>query len=244
MKKMLPVACLVLALLLYGCNEQDVLYDMARFDRTYVPAMVLTGTKDTTGQSVLAVKRLRQDWDLLSAKYRQLFVVGDSAGKVSGIIERADLLITTGDFQGAHRELESISGILLDVRKRSGIDYYMDYLNRFYSTMEKTLSTVLAKEPDNVTESDLASIAAMLPRAREQWSNVSTARFDRKPFLFDKQTEKALMDAVVAEARAIENLEAALRSGNRKLIFRYSGQLREGFFSVYRMFGNFDSVSI
>jgi len=244
LNKILPVACLVLASLLFGCNEQEVLHDMARFDRAYVPALVLTGTKDTTGQSVLAVKRLRQDWDLLSAKYRQLFVAGDATGKVSGIIERADLLITTGDFEGAHRELQSISGILKDARKESGIDYYMDYLSQFSTTISKPVSAVMGKEPEDITGSDVESIAVMLPKARAQWNAVSNARFDRKPFLFDKQTERALMEAVAAETKAIENLDAAIRSGNRKLIARHSVLLREGFLRIFRMFGNFDSVSI
>lgn len=244
LRKVLPLVFSVAALLVSGCNEQEVIHDMARFDRAYVPALVLTVTRDTTGQSVLAVKRLRQDWELLSAKYRQLFAGGDGADKVDGIIERADLLVTTGDFEGAHRELESIRGILQDARKSRGIDYFMDYLTPFHSAMEKVVSAVDGKEPKDITRLDVSVIEKMLPEAKARWRAVSAAPFDRKPFLFDKETEKALMEAIAAEAKAIGYLEAAVRSGNRKLIAKHAEMMKKGYYRVFRMFGNFDSVSI
>jgi len=243
LRKVLPLVFSV-AILVSGCNEQDVIHDMARFDRAYVPALVLTVTRDTTGQSVLAVKRLRQDWELLSARYQQLFAGGDAAGRVNSSIERADLLITTGDFEGAHRELRSVRSILHDARKSRGIDYYMDYLTAFQPAMEKAVSAVDGKKPEDITRLDVSVMEKMLPEAKARWRQVSAAPFNRKLFLFDKGTEKALMEAVAAEANALGYLEAAVRSGNRKLIAKHAEMVKEGFYSVLKMFGNFDSVSI
>lgn len=244
MRTMLLYALLTMSVLVSGCKEQDIAYDMARFDRAYVPALVLTGTRDTTGQSVLAVKRLKQDWTVLSARYAQVFVVGGAAENINGILDRADMLISTGDFQGAHRELEAIREILMDARKRHGIDYFIDYLTAFHSSLEKIVSVVKGREPADMTEEDERQIAGLLADARIRWQNASRAPFDRRSFLFDKQTEKALREVMAEEARAIENLEAALRSGNRKLIIKYALLLEKGYTSVFRMFGDFESVSI
>jgi hypothetical protein len=217
---------------------------MAGFDRAYVPALSLTAGKDTTGQSVLAVKRLKQDWDILSAKHAQVFAIGGAGGKINAILERADMLVSTGDFKGAHSELEALGNVLLDARRRHGIDYFMDYLISFCSVMEDAVSDRDGRDPAAITEGDMRTLAGQIPGVRVRWNAVAEAPFDRKAFLFDKQTEAALRDAVAQEAKAIDNLEAALRSGNRKLVMKHILLLKEGYASVFRMFGNFESVSI
>jgi hypothetical protein len=244
MRIILFSALMTIAVLVSGCKDQDIAYDMARFDRAYVPALVLTGSKDTTGQSVLAVKRLKQDWAVLSAKHAQVFAIDGAAEKVNSKLDRADMLITTGDFQGAHTELEEIRDVFLDARKRHGIDYFMDYLTEFHSTMEDIVSVAEGKDPSHISDADVSSMARLLPEASARWQALEKAPFDRGSFLFDKQTEKALRDAMAEEARAIDNLDAAIRSGNRKLIKKHALLLKKGYARVFKMFGNFESVSI
>ena len=243
-KALLGYLLFITLIIVSGCREDEVMHDMARFDRAYVPALVLTGTRDTTGRSVLAVKRLRQDWELVSAKYAGIFRGGDTAMRISGIIEKADALVTTGDFEGAHAELERIRGLMMEARKSNGVEYYLDFLTDFHTTMEKMVSVVKDRDPSLMGTQDAEAIARLLPLARAQWKAVSEAPFSRGPFLFSRENEEALMEAVAAEAGAIEDLGAALRSRNMKLISRHTMLMKAGFARVFEMFGNFDSVSI
>ena len=242
-KSLLPLLLLAAAMIV-GCDEGEITHDMARFDRAYVPALVLTSTKDISGQSVLAVKRLRQDWELVSAKYSRIFTGGEASMNIGSIIERSDGLITIGDFAGAHAELERIRVLMMDARRRNGIEYYLDPLTVFHQSMEKMASRVSGKDHASITEEDIRAIAGMLPLARKQWQVVTDAPFKRGPFLFTRDNEAALMDAVAAEGRAIEDLGDALRSRNRRVIARHVLLLKQGYSMVLRMFGNFDSISI
>ena len=244
MRKNLIFALMALGILATACNEKDVIYDMARFDRAYVPALALTEEKDSTGQSVLAVKRLKQDWAVLSGKYAQVLALDGASEDINRNLDRADMLITTGDFRGAHKELEPIGSILLRARKKHGIDYFMDYMTAFHSSLERAVAILDNRVPATLTEEDVSVISGLLPDIRTRWNAVAEAPFDRTAFLFDKETETSLRSALAEEAKAIDNMDAALRSGNHKLIFKHALLLREGYQRVFRMFGNFESVSI
>lgn len=233
-----------LSLLSAGCDDYDVIHDMARFDRAYIPALVLTSKKDSTGQSVVAVKRLRQDWMVLKAKYASMVGTGGTSDEVDSSIERADMLITTGEFAGAHKELESIREVLLKARRSHEVDYYLDYLTEFHSAMERAVDLVAGKEADAITKANIDTMRAILPDLRSSWQKVVEAPFDRRPFLFSRDTEKALMTAVDEAAMMIDDLEAAIRSGNRPLVLKHTMLVKKSYSRVFKMFGNFDSVSI
>lgn len=245
MSRAVPVVLIMVwSFILTGCQDKNVLYDMAMFDRSYIPALVLTSKKDTTGQSVVALKRLRQDWGVLTAKRAAVFAADARSEKIKEAIDRADSLVTIGDFKGAHTELESIREILLDARRQYKIDYYVDYLTVFHSTMEAMVSAVEGKAPGQLTGQDIATIKRFVPEARAQWNNVREARFSRGVFLFTRETKESLDVLVAQEARNLEDLAAAIRSGNHKLIIKHTLLIKKGYSSVFRMFGNFESVTI
>lgn len=243
-KKMLPCVVAIAILLVSGCKEDDLLYDMARFDRTYIPALILSSGRDTSGQSIFAVKRLRQDWMLLEAKYSHMFTDGGEASSIGDIISRSDMMISTGEYQKAHTELEKIRGILLEARKKYGVDYYLDHLTEFHSTMERIVGVVRGKPVEEISASDINKMQGMLSMARVQWKGVEAAPFERSSFRFTEDDEKALMLAVAAQAKNIEVFDAALRSRNKKLIAMNAMKLKGGFLSVFRMFGDFESISL
>ncbi len=245
MKRFIPILLIVvLSMILSGCQKDEVYYDMARFDRAYIPALVLTSKKDNTGQAVLAIKRLRQNWGVLTAKQAAIFAADARAEKIKDALEKADALISVGDYKGAHMELEEIREIMMKARRQHKIDYYPDYLTVFHSTMETIVSTVEGKSPEQLTKQDIMTISRYLPQAKTQWTAVSNAPFDAEVFKFTKETKEGLDALVQAEFKNLEHLEAAIKSGNHKLIIKHTIKIKQGYSGVYKTFGNFESVSL
>lgn len=239
------VYVVVIALLLAsGCKEDVVQYDMARFDRSYIPALLMTGSHDSSGQSIMAVKRLKQDWILLEAKYPQLFSHGGEASAIGDIIGRSDMMITTGEYEKAHQELEKIRGSMYRTRKKYSIDYYLDYLTEFHFSMEKMLAIVNDKSIENITESDLVKMKAILPVLKAQWKSLEAAPFERTSFRFTQDSEKVLKREIAGQARNIEVLDAAFLSHNKKLIVMNAMKIKSAYVFIISMFGDFDSSSL
>lgn len=235
---------LCLASLVAGCDEHDVRYDMARFDRAYIPALTLTASKDVTGMSILAVKRLKQDWEVLKIKNAAVLVPNGIATTVDGVLDRADMNITIGNFSATHNDLKEIRQLLYDARQKQQIDYFLDHLTVFQAQLDKVLKPIEGSAPEDISTKDIEAIARELPEAKRRWDVLMRAEFDRSVFLFSNEMEEALIALIKEEYRNIGDFQAALLSGNRKLIAKHALLIRQGYDSVFRMFGNYESVSL
>ena len=244
MRKIAVISLFIfLSVAICGCNEDNTGYNMARFDRTYIPSLVLTAKKDPTGQSILAISRLKQDWELLKSINSDLFM-GDGLMEIDRVIERANMDIATGDYKAAHMGLERIRDIMHDMRKQRGIDYFVDYLNEFHSVMETMVSALSGKQSADLTEGDIKIIWNNLPEARAKWQAVKNAKFERETFIFTKETAEVMRQSIKQQEKNIDILEAAIVSRNKKLIYKHTIMIKKGYSDIFKMFGNFDSVSL
>ncbi len=228
-------AALAALALLGGCAGNPVQESMASFDRAYIPALILTAKKDTTGQNIMAVKQLKLEWSLFRSRNPGLAEEGGPAQGVGDLIRKADGLINVGKYREAHKTLIKVEKIMREARRESGIKYFPDRLAEFHDVMEKIVG-VSSKSP--------ARVSGLMPDAIKAWQNVRKARFSRGTFRFNKDQKKRLEKLIDDEAQLLEALSAAAASNDRKKVAGLANEVKVKFTTIYRMFGNFQGASL
>ena len=237
MKKALRAmsAALAALALLGGCAGNPVQESMASFDRAYIPALILTAKKDTTGQNIMAVKQLKLEWNLFRSRNPGLADEGGLAQGVEGLIREADGLMNIGKYREAHQRLVKIEKIMREARVAAGIVYFPDRLAEFHDVMEEIVG-VSSKSP--------ARVSILMPDAIKAWRNVQKARFNRRFFRFTSDQKERLHKLIDDEAQLLEALLAAAASNDRKKVAGLANEVKAKFVTIYRMFGNFRGASL
>ncbi len=237
MKKALRAIYMALAalVLLGGCASNPVQESMASFDRAYIPALMLTAKKDTTGQNIMAVKQLKLEWSLFRSRNPGLAEEGGPAQGVGDLIRKADGLINVGKYREAHKTLIKVEKIMREARRESGIKYFPDRLAEFHDVMEKILGAS-SKSP--------ARVSTLMPDAISAWRVVKKARFNRRFFRFTSDQEERLEKLIDDEAQLLKALLAAAVSNDRKKVAGLTSDVMAKYTAIYRMFGNFHGASL
>lgn len=234
--------CLLFALpVLFGggCREGELLGDMAALDRAYIPAFVLTAEADESGEAVMAVKDFKLRWFTFKAKYSGRGWDAE-LGRVENIIMDADRRVNGGELKAAHDALKGIRGVMLELRRSEGIEYFLDYLAEFQGPMEAILLAVKDKSPDDVGETELEVVRANLFGAAALWEKAETARFDREVYGMSQSQADRLAACMARERNALRELERALSSGDRRAVTKAALGIESDFLEVYRLFGRFE----
>lgn len=224
----------VIVVLVSGCRGDDVVASMAEFDRAYIPALILTSEKDTSGRSVMAMKQLKLGWSIFKGRNPEMVAEGGPATGIEDIVMDADGLMNGGRYKEAHREIEKIRDILYRLRSEAGISYFPDRLTEFHAVMERLLEK----------GGDTDKMVALVPEALAAWKAVEEAPFVRKHYRFSKDMEKALRKRITAVSEALKALGEAAGSGSGKEAAMMAREVRKGFSDVYSMFGNFGGASL
>ncbi len=237
MKKALRAmsAALAAMALAAGCAGNPVQESMASFDRAYIPALILTAKKDTTGQNIMAVKQLKLEWSLFRSRNPGLADEGGPAQGVEDLVSKADSLINVGKYREAHKTLIKVEKIMREARVEAGIKYFPDRLAEFHDVMEKIVGAS-SKSP--------ARVSGLMPDAIKAWDNVQKARFNRRFFRFTSDQKERLERLIDDEAQLLEALSAAAASNDRKKVAGFAIEVKVKFVTIYSMFGNFHGASL
>ncbi len=229
--------CAALALvmaLVAGCVGSPVQENMAAFDRAYIPALILTSERDTSGQSVMAIKQLKLQWSVFKSRSPDMAEEGGAAHGVDSLIMKADSQINVGRYREAHQTLARIRLVLLEARAESSIKYFPDRLVEFHVVLEKIEGA--SRDPERVQR--------YMPDAMAAWERVQKARFSKGSFRFNKDRAKRLKSLIEKEADALSALSAAAASDDRKKVAELVEDVSEKFKTIYSMFGNFGGASL
>jgi hypothetical protein len=222
--------------------QGELLDSFAKLDRAYVPALALTkmGTAEASNK---ALGKLKQQWRVFNAKYADAVPNDDGwkkdfASVGTAISEAADHL-ANGRQLDAHESLEAIREILLETRRRNGMDYYLDRLTEFHTTMEEIVLAVKVEQPMDLTQDKIEKIRQLTGKAVAQWDEVKSSPFQPQRFGFNEEKMAKRKQLLQAETAALEKLEQALAAKDKAQIVATGMAIKPLFAQSFMLFGTF-----
>lgn len=228
-------------------KQASLLQDMAVLDRAYIPALFYSAEGEQN-KSRKAMAKFIRGWEAFKKNNIDMGKFDpywdEDLDKVENLIHRADSLIKDGnDLVAAHDELEKIRDVMLELRVRNSMDYFLDYMTRFHSSMEAILLTVKDKPAETLSEQDLEIVEQELKKAELLWQDVMSAKVDGKLFGFNKAQLKSVETLKLEQRDKIEQLQQVLAAGDKSAIIKSSLALRPVFARLFKMFGDFTSLT-
>lgn len=247
------VAHLLLFLVLLGCAREpiqhNILRSMAEFDRIYIPALLFTNLQKQR-ESEIALERLSREWNGFNRKfYGVKFKYGvnitdrfwkEDFERVNTLITTAEVLVIEEKLPEAYGKLEKVRIAFRELRHRNGLDYFLDGIHEFHSSMEQILLTLRGK--DNLTDKDLDGLRSLFKQAQASWAKVARSEVDPELFGFDPEKIKAIRKRVKDEEMMLAGFAAALSSKDTDNIFQAATDLKPNFVVLYKAFGDFQPI--
>ena len=139
----------------------------------------------------------------------------------------------------AHNVLEHVRVILMQLRQKHGIDYYLDYQTAFHEPMEAIVLAAKGKTPATLAEQDLAKIRNTMPALEARWKAVQNARFDPDKYGLDSERAARVKRSLELETEAIEKLKKALAGSDKTSMIQLAVAIKPPFAQLYMLFGEF-----
>jgi hypothetical protein len=244
-KKCLSIWVFTLGFFSASAALADIASDSAVFDKAYIPALALSGQNEPE-KTRAAMDQLKAAWGVYAGAHRQYKPADATWGKgfadIDSAIAKADAIVTSGaNMSQAHDALEPVRIILMQLRRKNGIDYFVDYQTAFHEPMEAIALTVKGKTPQTLTAQDIDSIRKHIPTLDARWSALQNARFEPQPFGFDSARSAKLQQLIAAETQAIAALKKALAQPDKAALIQRAAAIKPPFAQMFMLFGAFAS---
>lgn len=216
--------------------------DMADFDSFYAAALFFTSNENRTS-SKKAMKQLDAQW----AAFKKILSRNFPHDRPS----RSDLAIINQMIEDAVRNTrlnarpsevyEILKGVRISffhLRKRNSIDYYLDYLTKFYLSMEPIFITAIYKKPETFTNETIQVMTTRLSEAAKDWHQATMAHFDQRLFSFSAAREESRKELVNKVTESISRLKTALDAQDRLVILQEIASVESNFNKLYFLFGD------
>ena len=240
-------------LILIGCTGQSVkqglLRSMIEFDKRYIPALVFTNLQQQR-ESELAMDNLKREWDKFNQKYYSLEIRyglnitdkfwKEDFEKIKGLVVSAEGFVKEEDLKAAHENLEEIRLLLLELRHRNGLKYFLDTMTKFHDSMEAIIETLRGK--DKLNDRDLSRLESLAQEADKSLKAALAFEFDPDLYKYTPEKIKAIREKLGSEMEELEDFERAVAAQNSDSIFQTAQDLKPGFVVLYKSFGNFQSI--
>lgn len=216
---------------------------MARFDQAYIPVLALT-SQEKSGPARKAMGALRPVWRAFVDKYF-LDTHGDDQWQadleaVGQRIEASARIIQSGEkLKDAHEELEHIRAIMLQLRERNDIEYFIDHLTRFHEPMESIVLAVKDKDAAELSPSDIEDLRETVTEARLLWREVANADLDPALFELDPDAVATVRMLIEQQQAELDRLETAAQKGSRNEIKQAGMAIKPNFAKLFMTFGRF-----
>jgi len=227
--------------------DGKLLKQMVHFDQAYIPTLAFT-SEEKVKQSRNAMTFLLPVWDKFRTGYQD-FNMKDPEwrtdfDRVDVYIKDAKKIIDSGkNLHNAHEKLESIRVVLMNLRTRNGIDYFIDYLTRYHEPMEKIVLAAKGKSAETFSENDLVVIRKDLPKAKNLWMQIESIKFDSNLFEFNANKKKLLQTLVNDERIALERLDNTLKQQDKNKIIMAAVGIKPSFARIFKLFGKFPELN-
>lgn len=240
------ILILGLSLLLTGFSKATLKKDFVSFDKAFIPPLALTRAEKAK-PSKKAMKLLKENWGTFKAKYYEANPNDPSwkadFNKVDQKIMEAAKTVKSGkNLMDAHESLEEIRYIFLELRKRNGINYYIDPLSEFHVFMEVIVHTADENDPDTLDDSDKQTIREQYDQASKIWHRIKTSEFDRDLYGFNDEKMAQMKKLLKMESEALNKLGKALEVNNNALIIETGKAIKPNYAKLYKLFGDFERI--
>ncbi|MFH1683837.1 MAG: hypothetical protein ABIA67_03015 [Candidatus Margulisiibacteriota bacterium] len=244
---------LIIIVVLFGCAQEPLqpklIRSMVEFDQAYIPALIFTNLQKQR-ESELAVERLRKKWDKFNQKYYGLEIkygkdITDKFWKedfdqISALIVSAEGFVKQKKLSAARGKLEGIRVVLLELRSRNGLKYFLDGMTGFHNSMEGLILTLTGK--DKLNDKDVFKLRLLFKEAQSSWTKVAGSEIDLLLFGFDPKKIEAVKKRIQEEEQGMASLAAALSSKDADRIFQAAQDLKPNFMVLYKAFGDFQPI--
>lgn len=242
--KRLGVLLLVLAAgLLTGFSKNELRQDMVRLDKSYIAALALT-SQAKVAESRKAMEILAGSWKGFKDRYYDANP-GDAQWKKDldaadhMIAEASQIVVSDRKVTDAHETLEEMRMVMMKLRARNGIEYFVDHLTAFHEPMEAIVLAAKDKTPETLTDADVQRIRATLPEAEALWKRVMAGNLDGPTYALDASQLERARKLMQTEQQALATLKSALAAGDKPAIIKAAVGVKPNFAALFMTFGDF-----
>jgi len=244
--KLIKIHGVALFLLTMATDVQaniTLIKDMVHFDQAYIPVLAFSSVEEVNASRASMIV-LENAWRDFKSKY-YLNPGNDKLwatdfNKIDGYVLAGKEIIMRGThLKDAHEELEHVRIIMMHLRERNNIEYYIDHLTRFHEPMEQIVLAVKGKTAATLDDKTVSLIKNTLPEARQRWHSVLSSKFDASLYEFNKTRAEMLGTLVKKEEVALENLQKAITANDKAQIIGAGLAIKPNFAKLFMAFGHF-----
>lgn len=226
---------------LYDADDIPLVLDMIALDKAYIASLALTDM-GKIDKAKLALESLLSTWAVFRSKhhdYHDSQTFKDLLDMVENFfISSAGALEAEGNPVAAHELLEQAKTPMTSLRNELNLEYYIDYLNSYHGIMVRLLENVQLTYGQRLDEIDLEHISNLTAEAEKRWQAVLIADFDPSMYSFDTEKIEKFKRYREAHTKALENLNTAIDSGDKKEVIKSVKDLKPKFARLYKLFGD------
>lgn len=229
--------------LLMGFSKTDVRQDMVKLDKAYIAALALT-SQGKVAESRKAMEILAGSWKQFKGRYydanpddRQWKKDFDAADHM--IAEASHIVVSDRKVTDAHEALEEIRMVMMKLRARNEIDYFVDGLTAFHEPMEAIVLAAKDKTPETLTDADVQRIRETLPEAERLWERAMVGKLDGATYQLDASQLERARKLMQTEQQALATLKNALAGGDKSGIIKAAVGIKPNFAALFMTFGDF-----
>jgi hypothetical protein len=240
MRKLTVILC---AALLMGMGSDELRQDMVRLDKVYIAALAFS-SQGKAVETRSAMRDLTRTWQGFRERHRaanpQDLQWQKDFDAMERLIGKAAAIADSGrKVTDAHEALEEVRIVMMQLRARNGIEYFVDRLTAFHEPMESIVLLAKDKSPEQLAERDIARIGELLPQAEALWGQVVQAQFDAATYQLDPEAYAKARRLMQLEQQALAELRAALAAGDRARIAKAAVAIKPSFAALFMTFGDF-----
>ena len=229
--------------LLMGMSSDELRQDMVRLDKVYIAALSLS-SQGKAAETRKAMGDLTRTWGGFRDRHRAANPQDPQWQKdfeaVEHLIGEATAMANSErKVTDAHEALEEVRIVMMKLRSRNGIEYFIDRLTAFHEPMEGIVLAAKDKSPEQLAERDIARISELLPQAVALWGQVVQAQFDAATYQLDSEAYAKAHRLMQLEQQALAELRAALAAGDRARIAKAAVAIKPSFAALFMTFGDF-----
>jgi len=243
MKRLSVLLFVLCAGLLMGFSKNELRQDMVKLDKAYIAALAVT-SQDKAAESRKAMEILTGSWKGFKDRYydanpgdtqwRKDFDAADHMIAEAGRIVASDRKVTD-----AHEALEDMRMVMMKLRARNDIDYFVDRLTAFHEPMEAIVLAAKDKTPETFTDADIQRIRKTLPEAEKLWTRVTTGNLDGATYQLEASQLERARKLIQTEQQALAALKTALAAGDKPSIIKAAVGIKPNFAALFMIFGDF-----
>jgi hypothetical protein len=222
----------------------DLVPAMVALDRSYIPALALSGQPDQMAKAKASLASFESAWTTFKNG------VGAQPGfdeewrhnleRVDGAIAKAkQALLVEGNAAGAHEALEAVRMTLLDARQRQKVPYFLDYVTLYHNSMEDILNGKSATAIAAWSAAERLSFVSDLDIGIARWNKVKAMEGLLPSMGLSAQTLAMYNSQWQKVASLMTGVRSALDAGDDTALADRLGQLKPTFTKTFFLFGDF-----